>query len=69
MRLGEAVKKCKTKGYVYRTKNPNKKYYKNNLKTILERILEDFGSKGLYFKDFECFDPEQRYNVYERVVR
>jgi len=59
MRLGEAIKRCKVRGYVYRTNKPDIKYYKNHSKTILERILKDYGHKGLYYKNYEHADPEQ----------
>lgn len=67
MKLGEAIGKSEPTGYIFRVSNINKKYYKDHEKTIIERILEDHGRKGLYFKDYEYFNPEQRYNVYEKV--
>lgn len=57
MKLGEAIKKCKVRGYISKILTPEIKYYKNDSRTIIERVIKQ-QRDCMLDNDWENYDIE-----------
>ena len=57
MKLGKVISNCKVRGYISKKSTPQIKYYKNNERTIIERVIEQ-QKDCILDDDWETFNPE-----------